>query len=76
MQARDIAAALQDGPTCSRWVSLELRWGMWELLAARAENTSPRALRDLLIRQASLARCPSTPDFASLSLQQATGSAF
>lgn len=58
-----------DGLTCRRCVSLELRWGTCGDLAARAEKTSARALRLLLIRQASLARCPSTPDLASRSLQ-------
>ena len=49
-------------------MSLELRWGTWGLRADRAENTSPSADRDLLIRQASLALCPSTPDRANRSL--------
>ena len=49
-------------------MSLELRWGTWALRADRAENTSPSADRDLLIRQASLALCPSTPERANRSL--------
>ena len=41
---------------------------MWGCLAARAEKTSPRLLRDLLMEQASFWCLPSTCDLASLSL--------
>ena len=46
---------------------------MWALLEDSAANTSPRLLRDLLIEQASLARCPSACDLANRSLHSSTG---
>ena len=39
--------------TWRRCVSLELRYGIWGCLAARAAKTSPRLERDLLMLQAS-----------------------
>ena len=38
----------------------------------RAANTSPRLLSDLLMEQASLARCPSACDLANRSLHNST----
>ena len=45
---------------------------MWALLEDSAANTSPRLLRDLLMEQASLARCPSACDLANRSLHDST----
>ena len=57
-------------PTCRRCVSFELRWGTCGFLEASAANTSPRALRDLLMLQASFCRCPSACDLFSRSLHR------
>ena len=45
---------------------------MWALLEESAANTSPRLLSDLLMEQASLARCPSACDLANRSLHNGT----
>jgi hypothetical protein len=58
--------------TCSRWVSLELRYGMWDALAESAPNTSPRADRLLLMAHASFCRCPAASLRLNRSLQWQT----
>ncbi len=57
--------------TCSKYVSLLLRYGTWLLLAASAANTSPMLLRLWLIAHASALRWPSARLRSSLSLKSA-----